>query len=98
MTDLAEKIKAERKRIYECLLSFKIFKALSSSANFFLLKSSILNAREIFNELLERDVLVRWFNLPELPDKVRVTIGTPAENDFLIEKLRDIEKEVTGCR
>ncbi len=98
VTDLIEKIKAERKRIYECLLSFKVFKALPSYANFFLLESSILNAYQIFNRLLERGVLVRWFDLPELADKIRVTIGRSEENDFLIEKLRDIEKEVTGCR
>ncbi|MDD8020981.1 MAG: histidinol-phosphate transaminase [Acidobacteriota bacterium] len=98
VTDLVEKIKAERKRIYEELLSFKVFKALPSSANFFLLESSTLNAREVFNRLLERDVLVRWFDLPEFQNKVRVTVGSPAENDFLINKLRDIEKEVTGCR
>jgi histidinol-phosphate aminotransferase len=98
VTDLVEKIKAERKRIYEQLLSFKVFKALPSSANFFLLESSTLNAREVFNKLLERDVLVRWFDLPELQNKVRVTVGSPAENDFLINKLRDIEKEVTSCK
>jgi histidinol-phosphate aminotransferase len=50
----------------------------------------------VWQGLLDRGVLVRdcsgW---PRLADRLRVTIGTPAENDTFLDALRSTIPEVT---
>lgn len=46
------------------------------------------NAAPVFEALLRRGVIVRPVDNYGLPDHLRISIGTPAENDRLIEGLR----------
>ena len=63
-----------------------------SESNFILVQSnpSRRSARELYIGLKERQILVRYFDTPELGDKLRITIGTPAENDGLISALKQL--------
>lgn len=45
------------------------------------------SAAEMYAGLKADGVLVRYFNLPGLQDKLRITVGKPAENDTLIRAL-----------
>ena len=47
-------------------------------------------AREIRDALKTRKILVRFWDTPELHTFVRITIGSPAQNDALLTALRDI--------
>ena len=52
---------------------------------------SATDPRRMFTDLLERDILIRDVsNYPMLSDYFRVCVGTPEENDYLIEKIREI--------
>ncbi|MCC6580003.1 MAG: histidinol-phosphate transaminase [Phycisphaeraceae bacterium] len=42
------------------------------------------NAREMYQRLKDRNILVRYFDQERLRDKLRITIGTPAQNDALL--------------
>ena len=68
--------------------------ALPSETNFLLLPLTLAqanrNASFIYRELIKRDIYVRWFDAPRLRDKLRVTIGTPQENDAFLAALRDL--------
>ena len=62
-----------------------------SSANFILFRPTGMGGRELWQALLDRSVLVRdcsgW---PRLADCLRITIGTPDENDAFLTALEEI--------
>jgi len=61
-----------------------------SSANFMVVKSSI-NPRQVFAELLKRNILIRDVSsYPMLKDYFRLSVGTPEENDLLLGALKEI--------
>lgn len=51
-----------------------------------------ISAKGVHAELKEKGILVRYFNLPRLDNKLRITIGTEAENAVLINRLTDLLK------
>ncbi len=79
----------ERDRVYKILSGLTGVEPYPSDANFILFK--VGDADSVFNALIERDVLIRNFNRPgRLENCMRVTIGTPYENDSFLNALRDI--------
>jgi len=44
----------------------------------------------IFKELLERKILIRFFDTPTLKDYLRITIGTSREMEALVIALKEI--------
>jgi histidinol-phosphate aminotransferase len=59
-----------------------------SVANFILCKTG--NGRSVFQELQKRKIIVRPMDPYGLPEHIRVTIGTPAQNQATLDALRDI--------
>lgn len=59
-----------------------------SAANFLLVKTG--RGREIFTDLQREGVIVRPMNGYGLPDHIRVTVGTEAENQRFVEALRKV--------
>ncbi len=66
------------------------FDVRPSATNFILTRPPGPPAKQWLGELRARKILVRWFDLPGLRDQLRITIGTPAEADSLLEAVRDI--------
>jgi histidinol-phosphate aminotransferase len=87
-----EKVKAERKRLTEQLRNLG-FDVPDSSSNFILAKCKSNKASEIYEKLIQRNIFVRYFAYPPLEDKLRITIGTPEQNDKLLSALKEILKE-----
>jgi histidinol-phosphate aminotransferase len=97
-----EKVKAERTRMTEQLRNLG-FDVPDSSANFVLAKCKnglvgaepavARKAAEIYEKLTQRNIFVRYFNYQDLVDKLRITIGTPEQNDKLISALKEILSE-----
>jgi histidinol-phosphate aminotransferase len=84
-----EKIRAERSRLAAGLAELG-FGVTPSEANFILAAVPGGDGAACYRNLKARGILVRWWNLPRLADKLRITVGTPAENDALLAALRDI--------
>ncbi|MEM6561672.1 MAG: histidinol-phosphate transaminase [Planctomycetota bacterium] len=64
------------------------FDVLPSRANFLLATTPpTANAERLYDQLKQRGILIRWFDTPHLADKLRITIGTPAENASVLEAL-----------
>ena len=79
-------IVAERERVAARLRDLPGVVVTPSTANFLLLRTPVA---DLFDRLLERDVLVRDFSSqPRLEDCVRVTIGTAQENDAFLAALQ----------
>jgi histidinol-phosphate aminotransferase len=84
---------AERERVLAALAALRGATAFPSHANFFLLRTSRPGDR-IYQGLLERGILVRNFSrAPHLADCLRVTVGTPEENDAFLAAFRAVLEE-----
>lgn len=59
------------------------FSCLDSSANFVFVKHSAHSAKKLVQELRERAVLVRHFDLPRIGNYLRISIGTDEEMERL---------------
>jgi histidinol-phosphate aminotransferase len=66
------------------------FDVLPSQANFLLARSPSGNAQSLYQTLKDRGILVRYFNQPRLEDKLRITVGTPEQNEILIKVLGEL--------
>lgn len=87
--DCVAKVIAERARVIGELRKLE-FAVPDSATNFVLAQSIQVPAEKVFKLLAERDIYVRYFKLPGLEDKLRITIGTPEQNDQLLGALREI--------
>ena len=87
---LIQTICSERDRLYAELQRTPGLTPVRSRANFMVVRSQ-LEPRRVFDELLQRDILIRDVSkYPLLQDYVRVSVGTPEENDLLLAALREI--------
>jgi histidinol-phosphate aminotransferase len=50
------------------------------------------NGREVFQELQKRKVIVRPMDPYGLPDHIRITIGTPEQNQTMLDALKEVLK------
>lgn len=85
----AQKIKNSRTKMQEALQKLGFY-VLPSQANFLLAQSPSGNAQSLYQTLKERGIFVRYFNQPRLADKLRITIGTPEQNEALLKVLAEI--------
>jgi histidinol-phosphate aminotransferase len=84
-----ETIKKQRERLTENLRALN-FDVPESRTNFLIAKSKDGKAGEIYDKLVQRNIYVRYFNLPTLSDKLRITVGTGEQNDKLVSALKEI--------
>jgi histidinol-phosphate aminotransferase len=83
-------LRRERERLFEELLKIDGLTPVPSAANFFAVKTAIPPG-ELFEELHSRGILIRDVSkAPMLSEYVRVSVGTPDENDRLIAALTQI--------
>ncbi|MCM1983336.1 histidinol-phosphate transaminase [Lyngbya confervoides] len=60
-----------------------------SVTNFLLVRPPV-DAEQLMLDLKARDIYVRYFALPDLEDKLRITVGTDAQNALLCGVLADL--------
>jgi len=84
-----QKILSEKERLARQLLEFNNVSVIPSGANFFMIKTPT-RAPELFDKLAEKGVLVRDISKyhPRLKNYLRISIGTPGENETLINSLK----------
>lgn len=93
--DITSQVKtliAERERVAEVLESMPyVEKVYPSDANFLLVK--VDRSREVYDYLIARELIVRdRSRTPGCEGTLRITIGTPEENNRLIEELNNYKK------
>ena len=64
------------------------FEVLPSKANFIFARHSAIGGNELYLSLKEKGILVRHFSRPEISDFVRITIGTLAQMQALVDAVR----------
>ena len=90
--DCADKVKRSRVKLKQELETIG-FEVRDSQGNFLLTTPPDNQAAAIYQFLKERNILVRYFDLPGLNDKLRITVGTESQNQKLLEMLRSFDLE-----
>ena len=83
----------ETRRWFTAELEKRGWDVIPSESNFVFAKPPKLSAAAIFNALKQRNIFVRYFSGPKTADRLRVTIGTPAQMKKLLAALDSIMKK-----
>lgn len=83
------KIVAERDRLLEALARVPFLQPFPSCANFILCRVVGRDSRALRDTLARRGILIRAFGAPRLREHVRVTVGTPEQDQALLQALHD---------
>ncbi|MBA7472446.1 Histidinol-phosphate aminotransferase [subsurface metagenome] len=96
LMDRVKAIIAERERLFGELKKLEWLRPFPSQANFIL--CSVLNgrAKELWQKLQRKGILVRYFDQPILRNCIRISVGKPEHTDALIKALRELEEELNG--
>ncbi len=87
---LVEQMRQERERLFAELQKIEGLSPVPSAANFFCVKTAI-SPKELFEALHARGILIRDISrAPMLSEYVRISVGTPEENDRLVASLKEI--------
>ena len=81
------KITRTRERVEHELRKLGFF-STNSEANFLFVCHPDIPARDLFEELREEGIFVRYFDLPRIDQFLRITIGTDGQMDELLAFLR----------
>ena len=87
-------IVTERGRLAALLAALPGFDVAPSRANFLLCRLDGVPAREVQARLLERGIIVRYFDTPLLENHLRITVGRPEQTDALLAALREVVAEL----
>jgi histidinol-phosphate aminotransferase len=87
--ETVEKVKAERKRLTEQLRGLG-FEMPDSSSNFVFAEHETRKAKSVFDKLVQRNIYVRYWDLPGIENKLRISVGTKEQNDTLLSALKEI--------
>lgn len=86
--DTWRKVREERKALRQSLADMRLFSPESQS-NFLLASVPAPHSAEmLYEQLKTAGILVRYFKIPGLDDKLRITVGTPDENKRLLTALQ----------
>jgi histidinol-phosphate aminotransferase len=81
------KVKAERSRVMAAFEKMGL-SAPASRTNFIFAEFKTMTAKRVYDELAARNIYVRYFS--GLGERLRISVGTPEENDRLLEALEQI--------
>ncbi|HRZ87314.1 MAG TPA: histidinol-phosphate transaminase [bacterium] len=82
-----ETVREGKKYLYEAFAGLKL-PFVKSAANFILVK--VGKAHDLFEALLKRGVIIRALDTFDMPEYIRVTVGTPEQNARLIDALKEV--------
>lgn len=89
----SERIRHSREKLRSQLQQLGL-EAPQSQSNFILCQvPQILGAENIYRQLKQRNILVRYFDQDRLRDKLRISIGTEKENAALVAALIEITQQ-----
>jgi len=83
----------ERKRLFAELKKIEWLKPYPSKANFILCDVLKGNAKQLYQQLQSKGILVRYFDQARVKNCIRISVGKPEHTDTLIKALRQIGGE-----
>lgn len=83
-----DKIIQERDRVFQELKGIDTIKVYPSNTNFILIKSK--KAQDIATRCKQEGIAIRDYNGPLLKDYIRLSIGTPQENNKVLDVIKGV--------
>ena len=80
----------ERERLFDSFLNIAGIFPHPSEANFLLCDFAEGVSTKVYERLARMGIFVRYFDTPVLKDSLRISVGTPEQNDVLIAAISDI--------
>jgi histidinol-phosphate aminotransferase len=90
-------IVAERERLSALLNALPGFEVTPSRANFVLCRLEGVEAKAVHARLMERGIMIRYFDTPLLRNHLRISVGRPEQTNALMEALGEIVGELRGA-
>ncbi len=84
------KLVTERERLERELAEFPFLEPYPSRSNFVLCRVVSMEAADLRDFLAQRGIVIRYYNKLRLRDHVRISAGTPEQNDALLVALQQI--------
>ncbi len=94
LMDSVRRIVAERERLFGELRQIDGLQPFPSRANFILMRVRDGRAKALKQALEQRGILIRYYNKPGLTDCIRVTVGTPDQNNQMLAAIRELMREL----
>lgn len=86
------KIVAERERLIKKLREISFLTVYESQSNFVLCRTRGVPIEAIRQVMERRGILLRYFGDPALRDYVRITVGTPMQDEAVLIALRSLDR------
>lgn len=91
--DTCQRVMATRDKTVQAVQAMG-FTVVPSLANFIFIKHAALPAAQLFSQLKERGILVRYFKKPRIDNYLRVSIGSEAEMETFVKVVRELVDQV----
>ncbi|MEX2446963.1 MAG: aminotransferase class I/II-fold pyridoxal phosphate-dependent enzyme, partial [Dehalococcoidia bacterium] len=85
----------ERERVSAALAQLEWVTPVPSRANFMLLRLGRGDGLMVRDALRARGIFTRYFDAPRLRDHLRISVGTPEQNDRVVAAFREIGEELS---
>ena len=89
MTRNVRKIQRSRRELVAGLRKIGFY-VYPSHANFVMARKQEQNLKRVYEQLKSRHIFVRYFDVPDLRDSLRITVGTSEEIRVLLKELKTI--------
>ena len=86
-----EQTRSGREQISEALRKMNI-PYVESSTNFILIDTG-RDAEQVTEELMKRGIIVRSAKMYDMPGSIRVTVGTPRQNDLFVKAFKEVMRQ-----
>jgi len=96
--EMIAKIVAERERLTRKLREIPFLRVYDSQSNFLLCRAQGVPMETIRQAMERRGIILRYFGDPALQDCVRITVGTPMQDESILIALRGLEHQGEGGR
>ncbi|MGI6702230.1 MAG: histidinol-phosphate transaminase [Christensenellales bacterium] len=84
--EINAKVVNTRERISAALRNMG-FRVLKSESNFLFITHNLYQAKDLYLKLKSERILVRYFNKPKINNYLRISVGTDADMDTLLDKI-----------
>lgn len=84
------RLRAERLRLYEGLRAIPYLRPFPSQANFILCQVVGRSALELKQQLMQRGILVRYYDTPLLRSSIRISLGKPEHSQAVLSALAEL--------
>jgi len=90
--EAVDKIIAERERLIAKLREIPFLHVYDSRANYVLCRVQGLPVAAVREAMQARGIILRYFDAPGLDDCIRITVGTPMQDESLLIVLRGLDQ------